>query len=75
MTGKTQSDAVKILRLIPEGSHVELVISRQEEVDEKFKVPRKMVFFIVFIYINMELCVEQRLAFLFDTSLWEQRLD
>ncbi|XP_055897160.1 partitioning defective 3 homolog isoform X1 [Biomphalaria glabrata] len=42
MTGKTQSDAVKILRLIPEGSHVELVISRQEEVDEKFKVPRKM---------------------------------
>ncbi|KAH9505145.1 Partitioning defective 3 [Bulinus truncatus] len=42
MTGKTQSDAVNFLRLIPEGSEVELVISRQEEVDEKFKVPRKM---------------------------------
>ncbi|GFR65072.1 partitioning defective 3-like protein, partial [Elysia marginata] len=43
MTGKTQAEAVAFLRTLPEGSVVELVVSRQEEVDEKFKVPRKMV--------------------------------
>ncbi|CAL1541076.1 unnamed protein product [Lymnaea stagnalis] len=42
MTGKTQAEAVTFLRMIPEGSQVELVVSRQEEVDEKFKVPRKL---------------------------------
>ena len=48
MTGKTQAEAVAFLRTLPEGSVVELVVSRQEEVDEKFKVPRKMVSCIVF---------------------------
>lgn len=43
MTGKTQPEAVAFLRTLPEGSTVELVVSRQEEVDEKFKIPRKMV--------------------------------
>ena len=47
MTGKTQAEAVAFLRTLAEGSVVELVVSRQEEVDEKFKVPRKMVRSIV----------------------------
>ncbi|BFY98393.1 hypothetical protein BsWGS_01431 [Bradybaena similaris] len=42
MTGKTQAEAVSFLRMLPEGSQVELVLSRQEEVDEKFRVPRKL---------------------------------
>ncbi|GFO24747.1 partitioning defective 3-like protein [Plakobranchus ocellatus] len=42
MTGKTQAEAVSFLRTLSEGSLVELVVSRQEEVDIKFKVPRKM---------------------------------
>ncbi|XP_012937571.1 partitioning defective 3 homolog [Aplysia californica] len=42
MTGKTQAEAVSFLRMLPEGSMVNLLVSRQEEVEEKFKVPRKM---------------------------------
>ncbi|CAG5115048.1 unnamed protein product [Candidula unifasciata] len=42
MTGKTQAEAVSFLRMLPEGSLVELVLSRQEEVDEKFRIPRKL---------------------------------
>ncbi|XP_059163479.1 partitioning defective 3 homolog isoform X2 [Physella acuta] len=42
MTGKTQKEAVSFLRQIPEGGQVVLIVSRQEEVDEKFKVPRKL---------------------------------
>ena len=45
MTGKTQGDAVSILRNTNFGSTVSLVVSRQEveEEDERFKVPRQLV--------------------------------
>lgn len=50
MTGKTQAEAVSFLRMLPEGSQVELVLSRQEEVDEKFRVPRKLVSVLLQLY-------------------------
>lgn len=44
MTGKTQGDAVSILRHTALGSTVQIVVSRQElEEDERFKVPRELV--------------------------------
>ncbi|XP_062570152.1 partitioning defective 3 homolog isoform X4 [Saccostrea cucullata] len=42
LTGKTQADVVSVLRNAPMGSSVQLVISRQEVVDEKFQVPREL---------------------------------
>lgn len=42
MTGKTQSEAVSILRNTKLGSVVNLVVSRQE-VDQQFAVPRELV--------------------------------
>ena len=43
MAGKTQADAVSILRNTKMGSTVMLVVSRQEVEDERFKVPRQLV--------------------------------
>jgi len=46
MTGKTQGDAVSVLRNTPLGSTVSITVSRQEveeEQDERFKVPRHLV--------------------------------
>lgn len=46
MTGKTQAEAVSVLRNTFLGSTVQIVVSRQEveeEQDERFKVPRPLV--------------------------------
>lgn len=43
MTGKSQSEAVSQLRSIPEGHMCNLVVSRQEVVDELFRMPRELV--------------------------------
>ena len=43
ITGKTQSEAVSILRNIPQGGIVKLVVSRQERVDLSPKLPRQIV--------------------------------
>jgi hypothetical protein len=51
MTGKTQGDAVSILRNTTLGSTVHIAVSRQEleeeedeeEEDDRFKVPRELV--------------------------------
>ena len=43
MSGKTQAEVVKMLRNTPQGSLVSLIVSRQEEVDDRFSVPREMV--------------------------------
>jgi hypothetical protein len=43
MTGKTQSEAVSILRNAPPGGKVLLVVSRQEKGDESPKLPREIV--------------------------------
>ena len=43
MDGKTQGDAVSVLRNTKLGSTVSLVVSRQEVEDERFKVPRQLV--------------------------------
>ena len=43
MTGKSQAEAVAFLRKIETGSKVNLVVSRQEVVDEMFQVPRELV--------------------------------
>ena len=43
MTGKTQSDAVAILRNTKLGSVVNLVVSRQVVEDDKFSLPRELV--------------------------------
>ena len=45
MDGKSQGDAVSILRNTKMGSTVSIVISRQELEDERFKVPRQLVSF------------------------------
>ncbi|XP_067648804.1 partitioning defective 3 homolog isoform X3 [Haliotis asinina] len=42
MTGKSQSEAVSQLRSIPEGHVCNLVVSRQEVVDELFRMPREL---------------------------------
>ncbi|XP_046564857.1 LOW QUALITY PROTEIN: partitioning defective 3 homolog [Haliotis rubra] len=42
MTGKSQSEAVGQLRSIPEGHVCNLVVSRQEVVDELFRMPREL---------------------------------
>jgi hypothetical protein len=43
MTGKTQAEVVTMLRNTPQGSVVSMLVSRQEEVDERFRLPREMV--------------------------------
>ena len=46
MTGKSQAEAVSILRNTKLGSQVHLVVSRQQvadETDSQFKVPRELV--------------------------------
>ncbi len=46
MTGKSQAEAVSILRNTKLGSQVHLVVSRQQAADEtdpQFKVPRELV--------------------------------
>ena len=43
MSGKTQAEVVTMLRNTPQGSVVSLLVSRQEEVDERFTVPRELV--------------------------------
>ncbi|XP_041366906.1 partitioning defective 3 homolog [Gigantopelta aegis] len=42
MTGKSQAEAVAFLRKIATGNKVNLVVSRQEAVDEMFQVPREL---------------------------------
>ncbi|KAK7111004.1 partitioning defective 3 homolog isoform X2 [Littorina saxatilis] len=42
MSGKTQAEVVTMLRNTPQGSVVSMLVSRQEEVDERFTVPREM---------------------------------
>ncbi|CAL8072840.1 unnamed protein product [Orchesella dallaii] len=42
ITGKTQGEAVSILRNIPQGGIVKLVVSRQERVDLSPKLPRQI---------------------------------
>nr|KAG5714293.1 hypothetical protein BaRGS_018510 [Batillaria attramentaria] len=42
MAGKTQAEVVTMLRNTPQGSLVSLLVSRQEEVDERFTVPREL---------------------------------
>ncbi|KAL8587052.1 hypothetical protein ACOMHN_023442 [Nucella lapillus] len=42
MCGKTQAEVVTMLRNTPQGSVVSLLVSRQEEVDERFAVPREL---------------------------------
>lgn len=42
MTGKTQSEAVSVLRNAPTGSKVSIVVSRQEDVPDTM-LPRIMV--------------------------------
>ena len=43
MTGKTQAEVVTMLRNTPQGSVVSMLVSRQEEVDERFTLPRQLV--------------------------------
>lgn len=43
MTGKSQSEAVAILRKVPTGSKVKIVVSRQEDVPVNSGLPRVMV--------------------------------
>ena len=43
ITGKSQSEAVAILRNVPQGGIVKLVVSRQERVDLSPKLPRQIV--------------------------------
>lgn len=43
MTGKSQSEAVAIIRNVPTGSKVKLVVSRQEDVPVNSGLPRVMV--------------------------------
>lgn len=43
MTEKSQAEAVAILRQTKLGSTVFIVVSRQDAVDDKFKVPRELV--------------------------------
>lgn len=46
MLGKTQGEAVSMLRNMPLGSTVNIVVSRQEVEDpdnDRFKVPRELV--------------------------------
>ncbi|KAK3587877.1 hypothetical protein CHS0354_019766 [Potamilus streckersoni] len=42
MTGKTQAEAVSILRNTKMGDTVNIVVSRQETEDDRFKVPREL---------------------------------
>lgn len=42
MTGKTQKEAATILRNIPAGTRVKIIVSRQEEYKD-FALPRVMV--------------------------------
>ncbi|ODN05513.1 Partitioning defective 3 [Orchesella cincta] len=42
ITGKTQGEAVSILRNIPQGGIVKLVVSRQERIDLSPKLPRQI---------------------------------
>ncbi|KAL3831307.1 hypothetical protein ACJMK2_023076 [Sinanodonta woodiana] len=42
MTGKTQAEAVSILRNTKMGETVNIVVSRQETEDDRFKVPREL---------------------------------
>lgn len=43
ITGKTQAEAVSILKNIPLGGIVKLIVSRQERVDLSPKLPRQIV--------------------------------
>ncbi|XP_069683551.1 partitioning defective 3 homolog isoform X3 [Periplaneta americana] len=43
MTGKTQSEAVTVLRNAPPGSKVRIVVSRQEDSSSSPRLPRQMV--------------------------------
>ena len=43
MMGKTQAEVVTMLRNTPQGSVVSMLVSRQEEVDERFTLPRQLV--------------------------------
>jgi C-terminal processing protease CtpA/Prc len=43
MTGKTQSEAVAILRNAPQGSKVSIVVSRQEDSSTSPRLPRQIV--------------------------------
>lgn len=43
MTGKSQAEAVAVLRNAPPGSKVRIVVSRQEDVPETNTLPRIIV--------------------------------
>lgn len=43
MTGKTQSEAVSVLRNAPQGSKVSIVVSRQEDSSTSPRLPRQIV--------------------------------
>jgi hypothetical protein len=43
MTGKTQSEAVAVLRNAPQGSKVSIVVSRQEDSSTSPRLPRQIV--------------------------------
>jgi C-terminal processing protease CtpA/Prc len=43
MTGKTQSEAVAVLRNAPQGGKVSIVVSRQEESSTSPRLPRQIV--------------------------------
>ena len=43
MTGKTQSEAVTVLRNAPPGSKVRIVVSRQEDSSASPRLPRQIV--------------------------------
>jgi len=47
ITGKSQAEAVSILRTVPQGGIVKLVVSRQERVDLSPKLPRQIVRFTI----------------------------
>ncbi|GFG33969.1 hypothetical protein Cfor_07519, partial [Coptotermes formosanus] len=50
MTGKTQSEAVAVLRNAPQGSKVSIVVSRQEDSSTSPRLPRQIVCSICFMF-------------------------
>jgi hypothetical protein len=54
MTGKTQSEAVAVLRNAPQGSKVSIVVSRQEDSNTSPRLPRQIVRITVkiFLFLN-----------------------